>query len=118
MHVHVPNRLLRVPAGVEDEPVPGWLDALGDCDLAGRADEFVKQSAARGGEGRRVGIMIPGHHQDMRWRLGVDVTEGDGPLPFQHYRGRDLSGRDPAEQAVWHITIIVAAGCPRCRTTD
>jgi hypothetical protein len=41
--------------------------------------------------------MIPRDHQDMRWRL-------------------DLSGRDPAEQAVWHTTIIVAAGRARRRT--
>jgi hypothetical protein len=44
----------------------------------------------------------------MRGRLRVDITESDYPLTVQHYRGPDLSGRDPAEQAVWHSTIIVA----------
>jgi hypothetical protein len=110
MRVHVPDSLPRVLAGVEDDPVPGGLDALGGRDLACRRDEFVKQPAARGGEGRHVGVMIPRHHQDMRRRLRVDVTEGDSPLPVQHKRGRDLSGSDPAEQAVWHITIIVGTG--------
>ena len=114
--MHVKNGLLGVRAGVEDEPVPAELDALGDRDLAGRADELVKQPGTRGGEGRHVGKMIPRHHQDVRWRLGADVAEGDGTFAFQHYRGRDLSGHDPAEQAVWHITIIVAARCARCRT--
>src|ERR1700722_2284368 len=118
MRVHVPDGLPAVLAGVEDDPVPTGLDALGDRDLACRADEFVKQPAARGGEGRHVREMVSRHHQDVRWRLGVDVTEGDGPLSVQHYRGRDLSGRDPAEQAVWHPSIIVAARRARCRTAQ
>jgi len=50
-------------------------------------------------------------------RLGVDVTEGDDTLPVQHYRGGDLPGSDPAEQAVWHNSIIVAGGHLRRRTT-
>src|SRR6185437_9702808 len=66
--------------------------------------------------GRHVREVIPRRHQDVRRRLWVDVTEGDSPLPVQHYRGRDLSGRDPAEQAVWHSTIIVAAGHAWCPT--
>src|ERR1700730_10937525 len=74
MRVHVPHGLPAVLAGGEDDPVPGG------------------PAATRGGQGRHVGEMLPGHHQDVRRRLGVDVTEGDGPLPVQHYRGRDLPG--------------------------
>src|ERR1700733_9744003 len=48
MRVHVPDGLPAVLAGVEDDAVPGGLDALGHRDLACRADEFVKQPAARG----------------------------------------------------------------------
>lgn len=108
MRVRVPNGLARVLAGVEDDPVPGGLDSLGGRNLARRAYEFVEQSAARGREGRHVREMLPRHHQDVRWRLGVDVPEGDGPLSVKHDRGRYVSGSDPAEQAVWHSTIIVA----------
>jgi hypothetical protein len=110
VRVHVPDGLPTVLAGVEDDPVPAGGNALGGRDLVCRADDFVEQAAARGDEGRHVGEMVPRHHQDVRRRLGVDVTEGDGPLSVHHYRGRDLSGNYPAEQAVWHTSIIVAAG--------
>jgi hypothetical protein len=111
--VHVPDGLPAVLAGVEYDPVSAVGNALGGRDLVCRADDFVEKAAARGGEGRHVGEMIPGHHQNVRRRLRVDVTEGDGPLSVHHYRGRDLSGSYPAEQAVWHTSIIVAAGRAR-----
>ena len=107
VRVHVLDSLPSVLAGVEDDPVAGRVDALGGRDLARRADEFVQLTVARGGESRHVGEMIPGDHQDVRRRLRVDVTEGENPLPVEHYRGRDLSGSDSAEQAVRHTTIIV-----------
>ena len=112
----MPDGLPAVLAGVEDDPVPGVLDAFGHGDLPGRANELVKQPGARCGKFCHIGEVIPGDQQDVRRRLGVDVTEGEYPLPVQHYRGRDLPGSDPAEQAIWHTTIIVAAGCVRCWT--
>jgi hypothetical protein len=51
--------------------------------------------------------MVLGDHKYVRRRLRADVTEGYDPLPVEHYRGRDPPGSDPAEQAVWHSTIIV-----------
>ena len=118
VRVHMPDGLPAVLTGVEDKPVPGVLDPLGRGDLAGRADKLVKQPAARRGEFTHVREMVLRDHQDVGRRLGVDVTEGDNTLPVQHYRGGDLPGSDPAEQAVWHNPIIVAAGHLRCRTTD
>jgi len=116
MRVHVVDRLPGFPAGVEDDPVPDSLDALGVGDLTRHGDDFVKQSAARGGERCHVRKMPPRDHEDMCRRLRVDVTERDRPLPVYHDRGRDLSASDPAEQAVWHTTIIVGAGRARCGT--
>jgi hypothetical protein len=116
VRVHVPDGLPAVLTGVEDDPVAAVLDALGRGDLTGGADKLVKQAAARRGERPHVGEVIPRDHQDMRWRLRADVAEGDDPLSVQHYRRRDLSGSDPAEQAIWHSTIIMAAGGRRCRT--
>lgn len=113
MRVHVLDTLPGVLAGVEDDTVAASVDALGDRDLVRRADELVELAVARGGQGRHIGEMSPGDHQDMRRRLRVDVTEGENPLPVKHYRGRDLSGSDSAEQAVRHTTIIVGTGCVR-----
>jgi hypothetical protein len=72
------------------------------------ADQLIKQAVTLAGESRHVRIVVARDHQDMRGRLWVDITESDYSLTVQHYRGLDLSGRDPAEQAVWHSTIIVA----------
>ena len=108
MRVHVPDRLTTFAAGVEHDPVAAAADALGNGDLVRLPDELVEQSVTRASQGGDVRIVVTRDYQDMRGRLGTDVTESDGPLTVQHKRGRDLSGRDPAEQAVWHITIIVA----------
>jgi hypothetical protein len=107
MSVQVPDRLSAVAARIEDDPVSAGIDALGDSDLMGRRDELVEQPVARARQRRYVREVIPRDNQDMRRGLGADVTEGDDPLPVPHDRGRDLSSRDPAEQAVWHSTIIV-----------
>jgi hypothetical protein len=104
----MPNGLPALPSGVEHDPVTGAVNPLGDGHLVRLADELVKQAVTRAGESRHVRIVVARDHQDMRGRLRVDVTESDYPLTIQHYRGLDLSGRDPAEQAVWHSTIIVA----------
>jgi len=108
MRVHVSDGLPAITARVEDDPVSAGSDALGDGDVACRCDELVKQSVPRGDHGRHGGEVIPRDHKDMGRRLRVDVTEGYDPLPVKHDRGRDLSGSDPAEQAFWHTTIIVA----------
>jgi hypothetical protein len=117
MRVHMPDGLPAVLAGVENEPVPGVLDALGHGDLAGCADQLVKQPATRRGKLTHVREVVPWDYQDVGRRLGVGITEGDDTLPVQHYRGGDLPGSDPAEQAVWHNSIIVAAAHLRRRTT-
>jgi len=108
VRVRVPDGLPALPSGVEHDPVTGAIDPLGDCDLVRLANELVKQAVTRAGESRHVRIVVARDHQDMRGCLWADVTESDYPLTAQHNRGLDLSGRDPAEQAVWHSTIIVA----------
>jgi len=52
--------------------------------------------------------MVARDHQHVRGRLRVDVPESEDALTFKHHRGRDLPGRDTAEQALWHSTIITA----------
>jgi hypothetical protein len=117
VRVHMPDGLPAVLASVEDDPVPGVFDALGHSDLAGRANKLVKQPATRRGERTHVREVVPWDYQDVGRRLGVDITEGDETLPVQDYRGGDLPGSDPAEQAVWHNSIIVGASHSRCRST-
>ena len=108
VRVRVRDGLPALPSGIEHDPVAGAVDPLSDGDLVRLADDLVKQAVTRAGESRHVWVVVARNHQDMRGRLRADVTESDYPLTVQHDRGLDLSGRDPAEQAVWHSTIIVA----------
>jgi len=118
VRVHVPHGLPGVPAGVEYDPVPGGLDAVGRRDLPRHADYLVEQPVARGRQRRHVRKVVPRDHQDVRWRLRIEVTEGDRALPVHHDGGRDLSGSDTAEQAVWHTSIITGGGRARRRTAQ
>ncbi len=102
VRVHVPYGLPGVLAGVEDDPVPGGRDALGIRHLPCHGYQLVEQPGAGLRQRRRIREVVPWNHQDMRWRLRVEVAEGDDPLPVHHQGGRDLSGSDTAEQAVWH----------------
>jgi hypothetical protein len=110
--VHVPDGLAAFPPGVEDDTVTAAVDALRDRHLVRVRDHLVEQAAGRG-QSRDVRVVIPRDHKDVRGRLGTDVAKGERPVPLQHERGRYLSGRDPAEQALWHSTIIVA-GASSC----
>src|SRR5258708_18264574 len=42
----------------------------------------------------------------MNGRLRIDVTECERALSFEHARGRHLTGRDFAEQAIGHGPIL------------
>ena len=108
MGVHMPDRLPGFWTGVEHDPVPAVGDALGHGDLVRLGDELVEQAVTGTGQGGNVRVMVARDHQDVRGRLWVDVPESDDALTVQHHRGRDLPGRDTAEQALWHTTIITA----------
>src|SRR5580693_6763708 len=110
MGVHMPDRLSRSGTGVEHDPVSAVGDALGDGDLVRLGDELVEQAVTGAGQGGDVRVMVARDHQDVRGRLRVDVPEGDDALTVKHHRSRDLPGRDTAEQALWHTTIIMAGG--------
>ena len=108
MGVHMPDRLPGFGTGVEHEPVPAVGDALRDGDLVRLGDELVEQAVTGAGQGGDVRVVVARDYQDVRGRLRVDVPESEDPLTVKHHRGRDLPGRDTAEQALWHTTIIVA----------
>src|SRR5579875_587547 len=108
VRVHVPDGLTSLPPGVEHDPVAAVLDSHGHGDLVRMSDKFSQQTVTSAGQGRYVRVVVARDHQHVRGGLRVDVTEGDYPLSVQHDRGRDRSGRDTAEQTVWHTSIIVA----------
>src|ERR1700734_1111567 len=64
VRVHVPHGLPRFLAGVEDDPVPGGLDALGLRDLPCNGDNLVEQPVARGSQRRHVREMVTCDHKD------------------------------------------------------
>ncbi len=95
-------------AGVEDDPVAGRLDALGDGDSRGPADEFVEQPVTRGRQRRHVRVVIPGDHQDVRRRLRVDVTEGEVRFPSSTIVAGICPAAIPQNKQSGTSTIIVA----------
>ena len=105
--MHVPDGLAAFPSGVEDEAVAAAVNPLRDRHLVRVRDNLVEQSARRG-QCRHIRIMVFRYYQDMRRRLGIDITEGDRAITLKHLRGRYLSCHDLAEQALWHVSIIVA----------
>ena len=47
-----------------------------------------------------AGNMLLRHHQDMNWRLGLDIPEGQHGIVLVHLIGRDLPRNDFTEYAV------------------
>ena len=50
--------------------------------------------------------MTLGNYQHVNRGLWIDVTESKRALRFKHVRGRQLAGRDFAEQAIGHGPIL------------
>jgi hypothetical protein len=58
------------------------------------------------GDGRgRLDVLFR-DHQDVRGRLGVDVPEGHEMVRFMDDVGRDVPGRDLAEEAFTRLILF------------
>src|SRR5258706_10969951 len=57
-----------------------------------------------------------GNYQHVNGRLRIDVTECKRALSFEHARGRHLTGRDSAEQAIGHGPILTCGVLSRLPT--
>jgi hypothetical protein len=100
--VHVVDGLASVRAGVEDNPVALFCDALGDCHVVGVRNEIRQEPVISGREVRQIGVVVTRDHQDMNGGLRINVAKSDRARIARNYGGGYLSGRNAAEQAVRH----------------
>ena len=104
------DRLPRLGPGVEDHTVAAGGDPLGLCYLLDLERQLGQQASVGAGERGQVSIVILGDDQDMRGRLGIDVTKCEGTATFSHTFGRDVTRDDLAEEAVSHGAIVALSG--------
>src|SRR5215469_11784014 len=64
VRVHVAHGLPAVLAGIEDDPVPGGLDAVGIRHLPCHGDKLVEEAIAGGRQRRHVRVVVPRDHED------------------------------------------------------
>ena len=98
----VPYRLAGVGASVEDDPVTGIGDTLGDRNLMGVRCHCGQEAVLGRGELSQIGEVRPRDNEHVYWCLRIDIAEGDRPVVTRHYRCRYFSGGDGAKQAVRH----------------
>lgn len=102
VHVQMVNALLRVGAGVDDTAETGFRDpfAVGDqrSDAGDVAEKwlvfFVRNAVA--------GNMSSGNHQNVDWRLRIDVPNGHGLGIFKDDVRRHRARDDSAEKTTLH----------------
>ena len=82
--VHVIDRLPRLRAGVEHDPVAGFRDPLRPGDLPGQARHLVQEPVPGLGHGGQVWVVLLGYNEYMRGCLRVDVPEGKSALTFEN----------------------------------
>lgn len=87
---------------VEDDAVAAVRDAFADGHLVGVLDKVCQQAVASARQLGQVGMVVARDHQDVDGSLRIYVTESDRSGISGYDRRRYFSGRNTAEQAVWH----------------
>src|SRR5260370_41907587 len=113
MGVDVPDGLPRLRAGIEDDPVAGIRDALGDGDIMSVPDHLGQQTVPRSRQLAQVGVMGARDNEYVYRCLRIDVTECDGPGAAGHYGRGNIGCGDATEQAIGH-----GADLNGCRGSD
>jgi len=109
--VDVEHRLPRFSTGIEDDTVAAaGGDPLGLSYLLYLERQLGQQAGIGARERGQVRVVILGDDQDMRGRLGIDVTKCEGTATFSHPLGRDVARDDLAEEAVSHGAIVDPTG--------
>lgn len=109
MHVQVKNSLPRVRVCIQYEAIAGFGHALAARELGGElrhlAENFGISHRARG---RNV---LAGNHEDVHWRLRIDVPERDAVVRLGDHRRLNLLPGNSAEEArVSHYPSVRASG--------
>ena len=102
----VMNRLLGVVAGVDDDAIAGFIDALDFRDLfhgiEKMAHKVVWQTVAN------VGEMLLRDDERMHGHLGFKVVERNNLVVLVYYAGRNFASGNFAEYAVGHMPCCLS----------
>ncbi len=100
MQMHVHDDLVAVGAGIHDEAVAAFNNALFGSELR----DDGEHAASHGGVIRRkvicAGEVIIGDDEDMGGCKGIDIPKGGDPLVLKDLIRGDLAGDDLTENAV------------------
>src|SRR5687768_6054099 len=119
MQVDVKHRLSRLRVAIEHGPIARPIVALVFRNLRGGAHHGADQRVVIGIQVVERRDVLLGHHERVQRRLRIDIGEGQQPVVFVDFRGRDFSGNDPAEQTAHTTAIflsITATRGMRCRS--
>lgn len=102
----VEDRLPGLPAGVEDDTVPGTPNSLGLRDLMRLGCHLGQHPVVGAGERRQVGVVVLRDDQHVSGRLRVDIPESNGPGGLSDTHSRNIARHDLAEKAIRHGAIL------------
>ena len=91
--VQVRHGFAAVRAVVDDEPVAAFFQADDIRDLGGLEQQMAEQFPVAGGCLSHARDHFFGDDQNVRWRLGIDVVEGEHGIVFIDNRRRESPGR-------------------------
>lgn len=83
-----------IGAIVDDQAVAGFVNSQLGGHFGGLEEQMTEQAMIFGGRFREAGHNFFGDDQDMSWRLGIDVAEGEGEVVLEHNCGRDFARDD------------------------
>lgn len=110
MDVKMVNHLTSLLANIHDQTVAALGHTLLLGNLPDSEQEFTGQAFINLRQVSDGWDVLPRNDQEVRWRLRVDVAEGDDIRILVDHRGWYVTLGDPAEQAVSHGVVVGLAG--------
>lgn len=115
--MNVEHGLAGTGACIEDDPVAGFVDALGGGDLPRLAYQLGGKLGIGRGERGGSRMVSLGDHEHMSRGLRVDVAECDRTQSVADHRRRNLTRDDLAEETIGlcgsHRLIVATPGHDR-----
>jgi len=94
--------LAAIPAVVEDDAVAGFVETQFTGHRGGLEQQVAEQLLVFGPGVGQAGDVFLGNDEDMGWRFGIDVAEGQDQVIFEDDIGRDFAGDDFLEYILAH----------------
>jgi hypothetical protein len=104
MKVDVENRLAGVRVAIEDRAISTVRVPVRFRNRGGHSHHPAYKRVVARAEVVEAGDMPAWHHEHVRGRLRRDVLERDDLIVLMNDGCRNLSGDDPAEKTIRHLT--------------